>query len=188
MEGTPGGANGRAMDAGRDNVSAEEAVPSVDRLQTLTEISRVVSSTLDLRTLYDTIYDQISRVMDATQFFIALHRPEGSVLEIPYIREEGELSLDQELPYGNNLTSLVIDRGTSVLFGTLREYHEFGEKNRLPDITIGNPTTEAMLFVPLSTGSRTIGTLSVQSPRSHVFTQDDLQTLSIIASQAAIAI
>ena len=64
------------------------------RLQTLNEIGRVVSASLDLRTLYDTIYHQIGRVMDTSEFFIALYRPDRPVLEIPYHPELGTIYFD----------------------------------------------------------------------------------------------
>src|SRR5450759_38772 len=83
-----------------------------DRLETLNEIGRVMSSTLDLQTLYETIYQQIGRVMDASQFLIALHRQEEGIIEIPYLREEGALILDQVMPFGESMTSTIIRTGT----------------------------------------------------------------------------
>jgi len=159
-----------------------------DRLQTLNEISRVVSATLDLLTLYDTIYEQVGRVMDTAQFFIALHRPERSVLEISYYREEGRIYPPEDFPFGNNVTSLVIDRGTPLLFDTGDEYIDFVSANGLPQASIGSEVSEACIFVPLNTGSRTLGAMTVQSMRQYAYTQDDVETLSVIASQAAIAI
>jgi diguanylate cyclase (GGDEF)-like protein len=162
-----------------------------DHLQTLTEISRVVSATLDLRTLYDTIYQQIGRVTDTTVFYLALHQPYRNIIELPYFREEGKLFLDQALPYGNSTTSLVIERGRPLLFHTLSAYQRYAERNGLPEILVGDPAKEpsqSQIFVPLNTGSRTIGALSVQSKHAHIYTEDDVQMLSVIASQAAIAI
>ncbi|HEX6508843.1 MAG TPA: GAF domain-containing protein [Chloroflexota bacterium] len=158
------------------------------RLQTLNEISRVVSSTLDLRTLYDTIYAQVSRVMDTTLFFLAVHRPERNAVELPYMREHGKLVSDQEVPYGQSVTTLVIQRGAPLLFHADSEYQSYARANGLPEIFVGDTQSEAIIFVPLNTGSRTIGALSVQSPRPNAYTEDDVQTLSVIAAQAAVAI
>jgi len=70
------------------------SLQQADRLQTLNDIGRAVSSTLDLQTLYETIYQQIGRVMDTSQFFIGLHRPERGTIELPYLREQGALLVD----------------------------------------------------------------------------------------------
>ncbi|GAC1326450.1 MAG: hypothetical protein NVSMB22_17360 [Chloroflexota bacterium] len=154
----------------------------------LSEISRVVSSNLDLRALYATIYEQVGRVMDTTQFFIALHRPERNVIDVPYLQEEGKLFLDQEVPFGAGVTSMVIERGTGVLFRTDDEYAHLAEANRLAAPLVGDKESSSGIFVPMNTGNRTIGALTVQSNRSHAYTEDDVQTLSVIASQAAVAI
>jgi len=162
---------------------------AADRLETIAEISRVVSATLDLNILYDTIYQQIGRVMDSSQFFIALHRADRTELEIPYIREDGRLSLDQSLPYGGNITSLVIETGTPLLFHTDDDYERFAAQHGLETGYLGgSDTSAAKIYVPLNTGSRTIGTLTVQSTRPFAYSDDDVQTLSVIAAQAAVAI
>ncbi|MGH2443293.1 MAG: GAF domain-containing protein, partial [Chloroflexota bacterium] len=148
----------------------------------------MVSATLDLQTLYETIYQQVGRVMDTRQFYIALLRPDRNTLDLTYHREAGELLRGQILPFGGNVSSLVVQRGTPVRCATDEEYMRFVMDNGLPEVRVGQEDSEAKIWVPLNTGNRTIGTLSVQSTRKHAYTEDDLQTLSVIASQAAVAI
>jgi diguanylate cyclase (GGDEF)-like protein len=159
-----------------------------DRLETLNEIGRVMSSTLDLQTLYETIYQQIGRVMDASQFFIALHREEEGIIEVPYLREEGALTLDQVVPFGESMTSTIIRTGTPILFHTTEEYDGRLRAFGLAASIVGEKDSESGIFVPLNTGSRTIGALTVQSTRAHAYTIDDMQMLNVLASQAAVAI
>jgi two-component system cell cycle response regulator len=164
------------------------AAPHPDRLAMLSEISRSVSATLDLQALYDTIYREISRVMDTTLFSLALYDGEHASILLPYIREEGKLFVDQRVPFGNNVTSLVIQRGLPLLFHSHAEYRQFAADNGLPPLNVGEDVGEAVMFVPLHTGSRTIGCLSVESKHPNAYTQDDLETLTIIAPQAAVAV
>ncbi|MGI8825608.1 MAG: diguanylate cyclase [Chloroflexota bacterium] len=158
------------------------------RIQTLNEISRVVSSTLNLRTLYDTIYEQVGRVMDTTQFFIALHRPERNAIDIAYQQEGGVVYVDQEVEFGTGMTTVVIEHGMSVLFRTEDEFDEFLQTHGLPAPLVGDRDSASGIFVPLNTGNRTIGAMTVQSERQCAYTEDDVQTLAVIASQAAVAI
>lgn len=171
-------------------VSSSSQNPSgyAGRLRTLNEIGRVLSATLDLHALYETIYQQIGRVMDTTQFFIALLAPEGTALDLVYHRESGSLIDVESLPYGGNVTSLAIERGTPLLFQSDSEYAAYAAANGLPNVTVGRSDSEAKIWVPLNTGNRTIGALSVQSMRRDAYTLDDIQMLSVIASQAAVAI
>ena len=167
----------------------QSLLQQTQRLHTLNEISRVLSSTLDLGMLYETMYEQVGRVMDTSQFFVALHRPEQKVIEIPYLREGGKLSLNLEVPYGNTVTSTVISRGQPFLFQTPDGFLVYARANGLPEsIIVGSDDSESGIFVPLNTGSRTIGAMTVQSKRPRAYTDDDVQTLLVIASQAAIAI
>jgi diguanylate cyclase (GGDEF)-like protein len=158
------------------------------RLETLNEIGRVMSSTLDLPTLYETIYQQIGRVLDASQFFLALHREADDSIAVPYLREEGTLLLDSVVPFGSSMTSTIIRSGTRFLFHTAQEYEERLRAVGLAAGIVGEKDSESGIFVPLHTGSRTIGALSVQSTRPHAYTPDDMQMLSVLASQAAVAI
>jgi diguanylate cyclase (GGDEF)-like protein len=181
--------NGNDMSLGHD-----------ERLLTIQEIGRAVASNLDLGTLYDTIYEQVGRLMDTRTFFVGLHRPvpaaesggglmsdEGRI-DLAYMREESTLLPRQDMPFGGSVTSLVIERGTPLLFNTLAEYRHFARANGLHEVTIGDSNPESMIFVPLHTGNETIGALSVQCRRPFAYEHDDLQTLSVIAAQAAVAI
>src|SRR5450759_3931497 len=100
----------------RQRAAGHGRLQQPDRLQTLNEIGRVLAGTLDLGLLYETIYQQVGRVMDTNQFFIALHRPEANAVQLVYHREEGTLHLGQQFPHSGSTTSLVIDRGTPLLF------------------------------------------------------------------------
>jgi len=161
---------------------------TADRLETIAEISRVVSATLDLNVLYDTIYQQIGRVMDTSQFFIALHRSDRTFLDVPYVREDGQLAVDQLLEYGGNVTSTVVETGLPLLFHTDAEYEAFAIEHDLETGYVGASDSAAKIYVPLNTGSRTIGALTVQSTRPNAYDHVDLQTLTVIAAQAAVAI
>ena len=166
----------------------DDTFPRADHLETLNEIGRAVAATLDLDVLYETIYREIGRVMDTRQFFIALHRPETRSIELPYHREEGRLYRGQTFPFADSVTCLVIERGTPLLFEGHQDYQQFAMDNGLPVMTVGEERSEAKIWVPLNTGNRTIGAMSVQSTRPNAYTPGDLQVLSVIASQAAVAL
>ncbi|HEX6510623.1 MAG TPA: GAF domain-containing protein [Chloroflexota bacterium] len=158
------------------------------RLQTLNEIGRVMAATLDLPTLYETIYQQIGRVMDTSQFFLALACETEGVIAVPYLREEGALLLDQTMPAAGSLTAVIIQQGQTIRFDSTAEYEEVARHHDLAGSLVGTQDSESGIFVPLHTGSRTIGALSVQSTQPAAYSADDVQMLSVLASQAAVAI
>lgn len=162
-----------------------------DRLRTLNAIGRAVSAALDLQAVYDTIYDQISSVLHTPMFFIALRQPDGGNIRLPYAREGNEVIRGATFPHSGNLTSLCIEAGTPLLFHTYDKHRQYARAHGLPEPMASDGSflpAESYLYVPLNTGSETIGALSVQSMRPYAYTHDDVQTLSVIASQAAVAI
>jgi diguanylate cyclase (GGDEF)-like protein len=166
-------------------------VSETQRLQMLNEISRALSARLDLRDVYDTVYEQISRVMDTSMFFLALPHREKDRAQIAYVREFGELTLDFASPPGRSVTTHVIELGQPLLFLTTAQYERYALSHGLPVIILGDESrgaAESMIFAPLNTGEETIGTLSVQSTRKHAYSQTDFDTLTVIAAQAAIAV
>ncbi|HEX8917167.1 MAG TPA: GAF domain-containing protein, partial [Chloroflexota bacterium] len=158
------------------------------RLETLNQISRVLASTLDLQALYATIYEQVGRLMDTSQFFIALYQPDCGVIRAPYLQEEGILYRDQEFALEGSTTGAVIADRVPFRFDTPEEFHQFERDHGLQSGIIGQEDSESGIFVPLNTGSRTIGAMTVQSKRPHAYSDDDVQTLLVIAAQAAVAI
>jgi len=164
------------------------AEKAVDRLEMLSEIGRALAATLDLTSLYDTICDQIGRVMDTSYFLVALRSASHDGLHIPYCRRLGVVSRSIDVP-GPTVTNLVIDRGITLHFRSGQEYDAYVAAQGLPKIVLGPvQVVQTAVFLPLRTESRTIGALTVQSSHSNAYTEDDIRALSIIASQAAVAL
>jgi GAF domain-containing protein len=90
-----------------------------------------------------------------TEHDVAPEHPSENMLKA--IREDGFLSLYEE--------ALTVPKGLS-----------FGDKTR---------RTLSQLFVPVRTGARTIGVLSIQSYRKHAYSQDSLETLKTLSNHCA---
>lgn len=166
-------------------------ISEMQRLQMLNEIGRCLSARLDMRNVYDTVYEQLSRVMDTSMFFLAMKDEDLDKAHLPYVREFGRVSLDLTTPSGRSVTTHVFELGQPLLFHTAEQYERYAVGHGLPVIVLGDESqgcAESMLYAPLNTENGTIGTLSAQSTRQYAYSKDDLDTLTVIAAQAAIAI
>jgi len=166
-------------------------VSETERLQMLNDVSRALTSRLDLHDVYDSVYERISRIMDTGMFFLAFRLPEADRAHIAYLREFGVLSLDVTPPPGRSVTTHVFGLGQPLLFHSADQYERYALSHGLPVIVLGDESkggSQSMIFAPLNTGTETIGTLSVQSTHDHAYSQHDFDTLTVIASQAAIAV
>jgi GAF domain-containing protein/HAMP domain-containing protein len=153
-------------------------------LQSISEISRVISSEQRLDVLLNLVTRLVSERFDFYHvgiFFVDDNR-QFAVLQAAN-SEGGQKMLERghRLELGTGLVGTVaqtakpriaLDVGADAVF--------FNN----PDL----PTTRSEMALPLNVRGRTIGVLDVQSTASGAFTENDANTLGILADQVAIAI
>jgi GAF domain-containing protein len=164
----------------------EESQRRVVELEVLNEIGRAIASAMDLEGLLELVYQQTSRLMNTTNFYIAL-------CDEP--RQEWISALDQEhgerLPPARNniqagLTGYIIRTRKPVLLHTMQENLESKQRQGL---TALGELASSWLGVPMIAQDRVVGVVGVQSyDEENAYDEGHLRILSTIASQAAVAV
>jgi signal transduction histidine kinase len=144
-------------------------------------VAQAVNFTMGVDDLMELIYAQTSRVLDTTNFYIALHNAEKGTLSFAFYVEDGErLYKDDEWPAGLGLSGEIIRSGRSIV---TKDYTQECMRYGLP--TGGRPG-RAWMGVPLNAGDQVIGVMNVSSlDPSVVYTDEHLKIFSAIADQAA---
>ncbi len=161
-----------------------EAQRRLVELDTLADIGRLFSSTLDMDELMETIYRQLQRVMDAPNFYIALYdhdKKETSFVfeldagkRVPPNKRQGVYGLSEHVIATRNPLLVRGDRET-LLQGLNIEY-------------VG-PTSRIWMGAPMIAGQQVIGMMAVQHYQdASVYDDHHLSLLESIANQAAIAL
>jgi signal transduction histidine kinase len=156
------------------------------KLAALNEIARAVSSALDPKLLYSIVHREISRLMKAENFYIALYNPEEETVEFVFVVENGKVSEwgKRKAIHGKGLTEHIIFTGKPLLLSGDAEE----ELKRLRIEPIGRPA-KSWLGAPLIVGDRVIGVMAVQSyDEENLYTQEDLEVFQNIALQTAVAL
>ncbi len=156
------------------------------KLAALNEIARAVSSTLDPKLLYSIVHREISRLMKAENFYIALYNPEEETIEFVFVVENGKVSGGgkRKVIPGKGLTEHIIFTGKPLLLSGDAEE----ELKRLGVEPVGRPA-KSWLGVPLIVGDKVIGVMAVQSyDEENLYTQEDLEVFQNIALQTAVAL
>jgi signal transduction histidine kinase len=167
----------------------EEARRSSEERAALIEIGRALSTPdalRDLQTVYQTIYEQVRRMMPADAFFVSRYIRANDKLTMDYLIDEGKIY--PGFDYGDIepwKRQLLLEGG---LFSTPQQYSDFIGKDSSEDIISGERVSESLLFVPIRYGEEVIGMLSAQSYQAHAYTQRHRETLLEIGVQAGIAI
>lgn len=156
----------------------------VEELSALNVIGRELARFLDLETLLDVIYRETGKVLDLRNFYTALYDSTAQVLHFPLVYEGGKRKEWISRPFGNGLTEYVIHTRQPLLLGENEEV----EAARLGIRPVGKPS-RSWLGVPLLAGDEVLGVMAVQNyEQNHAYDMRDLDLLSTIAAQAAVAI
>jgi len=153
------------------------------KLAAIYDLSREISSTMDLSKIFERILVGCQRVFDFKMIAISLIDEETQELYIKTMVGHPEEVLRVRFPLtaGEGIMAWVATHGESLI---------------VPDVSYdpryvkGTPhiETKSELAVPLMVGEKVIGVLNVESETLDAFTEDDRRLLEILSSQTAIAI
>ncbi len=153
----------------------------VNELDALHWISQAIHFSVDLDSLLELIYAQTGRVLDTSNFCIALYDEiKGTLSYAFYVENDERYYPDDEWPLGVGLTSEIIRYGQPIVTD------DYTSECLQRGISPGGKAERAWMGVPLNSGDRMIGVMRVASSEPGVrYTTDQLKLFSAIADQAA---
>jgi signal transduction histidine kinase len=153
----------------------------VNELDVLRRISQATNFSVGLDDLLELIYAQTSRVLDTTNFYIALHdEAKGTLSYAFYVVNNERHYPEDEWPLGVGLASEVIRYGQPIVT------EDYMSECLRRGITPGGRAERAWMGVPLNVGDRVLGLMNVSSSDPQfTYAADRLEIFSAIADQAA---
>jgi len=151
-----------------------------DTLLLLNEVSRETSSILDVEELLRRAAEQTKRVIDYQILSIMLYDEDQKVfrhrLDVKHgHRVQGKLRA-------------AVSEGIVGAAATLREPVLVPDVTKDPRYLMVNPETRSELSIPMIHKGKVIGVLDLESPQLNYFTEDHVQTLSILAANLAVSV
>ncbi|AEI51397.1 PAS domain S-box protein [Runella slithyformis] len=150
-------------------------------------IANWMIKTQDLDEFYGRVHEELGKVIDARNFFIALYDPTKSYMYFPYYVDEyfKENVRFTKRKIGNGLTEYAI-RANKPLFLYEGDIVELAEKQGL---YMYGQIPKVLLCVPLRIGDRVTGIIGVKSySNSNQYRPRNLEMLEFISGQVALAI
>jgi sigma-B regulation protein RsbU (phosphoserine phosphatase) len=151
----------------------------VDTLETLAEIGREMSVILDLDVLLTRIASLTKRLIDYRTFGILL-------------LDEGSKELDMKLAvrYGDGATSKRVKLGEGLVGWAALHKQPILVPDVSKDVRYINlvPDARSELVIPMLIKERCIGVFDLESPELNAFSKEHKELLTLLASQAAVAI
>ncbi len=149
----------------------------------LYNISSAALNQFDIKDIYPTIVNELGKIWDTSNFFIALYDNRTDTLSLPFFSDEKDNF--EKVPAKKTITGWVINLNRPVLLkeNDLKAMEDSGDID-----LIGTPC-KIWMGVPLKVDSQTIGVMCLQDYNDeNKFSQDDVNVLEFIAGQVAIAI
>jgi len=149
------------------------------------EIGRLVTSTLDIHTIFTRTVNLVS---DRLGFYFAA---------IYQVDEEGFHAIMREGTGGAGESMKIqkhrVSMGSQTIVGRAAETGELRLANDVQNEPLYQPNpllldTQSEVAIPLKVGGRVLGVIDIQSKQVQAFTSDDLSVLQSLADQVAVAI
>jgi sigma-B regulation protein RsbU (phosphoserine phosphatase) len=151
-----------------------------ETLLLLNEVSRETSSTLDVEELLRRAAEQTKRVIDYQILSIMLYDEDQKVFRHRV-----------DVKYGHHVQGKLRRTANEGIVGaaaTLREPVIVPDVTADPRYLMVNPETRSELSIPMMHKGKVIGVLDLESPQLNYFTEDHVQTLSILAANLAVSL
>ena len=171
-------------DMSREFAWREQLASRNRELSLLNDIGTALSASLDLDSLAERIHEQAGRMLDTTDFCLALYDEPSGLLSFPLrVKDKAALPALAPRPLGNGLIEYVLRSGQPrLLNGDVRL-----EAEALGFAVIGRPST-SWLGAPMLAEGRAIGVISLQHFDGKLsYDEHDMEVLTLIAGQAAAA-
>ena len=158
----------------------EKVRTQAETLLLLNEVGRETSSILDVEELLRRAAEQTKRVIDYQILSIMLYDEEQKVFRHRV-----------DVKHGQHVQGKLRVAATEGIVGaaaTLKEPVLVADVTQDPRYLMANPETRSELATPMIHKGKVIGVLDLESPQPGYFTEDHVQTLSILAANLAVSL
>ena len=168
-------------------VDVTEQKRSEKTKEVLLNISKKISEVSSLEIFSNIIKEELSVLIDTSNFYLALYNKDKDIITIPYFIDD----LDEEIDNDGNfeaegsLTGYVIHTQKPLLATP----ETFALLEKEGSLKLVGPDSLIWLGIPLFNNNEVIGAIAIQSyTNPNAYTIEDLKLLEIVAEQIAIAI
>lgn len=176
----------------------DELEDTFSKLKLLTEIGQEITSTLNLDTILNTIYENVNQLMDASVFGIGIYNAETELIDYRLAIEKGKRyePYTRSMEDKNQFPVWCIENKREVFINDVvkdaQHYLKDSVKINLTNASLEDGSKAevpvSLIYIPLLFNNNPIGVLSVQSFKKYAYNQYHLDILRSLASYITTAI
>ncbi|HKG53980.1 MAG TPA: ATP-binding protein, partial [Anaerolineales bacterium] len=154
-------------------------------LAIINSVQEGLSSKLDMQAIYELVGDKMQEIFDAQSLLIVAFDHVNELAQMTYNREKGVRYYVEPYPLTGLHRYLIQSRNTVVINENSLEWQSKFGMILVP----GTESPQSMIFVPLTSGYRVSGMISLQNlEREHAFSETDVRLLETLASSMSVAL
>jgi diguanylate cyclase (GGDEF)-like protein len=156
-------------------------------LEAVMEIGKVVISSLDIETVAWTANENLSKLMVANEFCLALKNERQTTIEFVLVLRDGKRMASFSIPLEdeNSYASWVIRNEKAVKLNNVkREYKQYVKNHT----SISGKKIGSVLYCPLIMNGKVMGAMGLASATGDAYTDEDVRFISSLGTFIAVAI
>ena len=153
----------------------------------LNKIGQELISTLNFEDVFETLYYNVNKLMDATIFGVRLLNKEAQTVEYQYEYENGERLGEISVPMTNlnNYSVLCIAKNEEIF---IRDHENEYKKYVKEVMVVDGEFPYSLLFYPLRDGDEVLGCISIQCFEKFAYTNYHLSIIKTLAQYTTLAL
>lgn len=165
-----------------------EVEKSYEDIRTISEIGNEIASMLDFEKIIEKVYEHVNELMDATEFGIGIYDKNTELINFAlYIYDAKRLDGFTAPVDADRFSSWSIRNKKPVWIGNVHnEYHQY--LKTLNEFEHEGPLLESLICIPLIVEGRTMGVVSVQSPKPNAYSQYQFDMLQALSTYIAVGL
>jgi len=158
----------------------KERPGDAERYRILLEIGHELAATLGQDELYQTIYREASRAVEASGFYISLYDQSRDLARVVFIADHGD-EQRADVTYRGSDSEVIRSQKAALVTEDAADR---------PLLVLGDHSTvpAATLTAPLIHHGKVLGVISAQSDRADAYAEEDLELFEAIADMAAVSL
>jgi signal transduction histidine kinase/tetratricopeptide (TPR) repeat protein len=173
-----------------------QLVESYNSISVLSQIGKEITSTLNLDTILNTVYEKVNELMEASVFGIGIFISDEDSIDYRMAIEDGRryTPYRRKMDNKNQLPVWCIENNKEVFINNVQkeyinyisEYAEVNHATLEDGSKFKSPVS--LIYLPLTVEEKVIGLITVQSFREDAYTHQHLDILKTLASYTSAAL
>lgn len=170
---------------------SEELIEIIKNISIISSLGEKITTTLDLRQIYEMLYGTIQSFMQANTFGVGLYNHENRTIEYQYLIENNVKTEFHKVDFDNTSSVAVkcLKENKIIIINDMhKEYLNYVDDENYITNNKENYELNSAIYCPLTIDKNLIGVITVQAFEKDSFTKFTIEMIKVLSTYASIAI